>query len=253
MKISAIILFKNEEALLKDCLDSVSWVNEIVIIDNGEEDKASRIAKDYNAKVIKSPRGNFSDRRNLGAENSTSDWLFYIDVDERVTPALKKEIKDSVKNGSYLAYAIPRSNILLGRKMHWGGWLPDYVLRLIKKDALVKWSGALHEQPVVKGDVGKLKNPLIHISHRSLTEMVEKTNDWSLVEARLLFESKHPKMTWWRFISVALREFWYRGILKLGFLDGTVGVIEIIYQMFSRMITYAKLWEMQIKNESRNI
>jgi len=253
MKISAIVLFKNEETLLKDCLDSVSWVDEIIIIDNGEGDKASKIARKYKARIIKSSKGSFADRRNLGAERSSSEWLFYIDVDERVTPPLRKEIKDALKRGSSAAYALPRSNILLGKKMRWGGWWPDYVLRLIRKDALIKWSGALHEQPQVKGEVGKLKNPLTHISHRSLTEMVEKTNDWSEIEARLLFESKHPKMTWWRFISVALREFWYRGILKLGFLDGTVGVIEIIYQMFSRMITYAKLWEMQIKNESRHI
>jgi hypothetical protein len=77
--------------------------------------------------------------------------------------------------------------------------------------------------------------------------MVSKTNEWSEIEAQLLYKSGHPKMIWWRFFSVAIREIWYRGIKKLGFLDGTVGVIEIIYQAYSRMITYAKLWEMQNK------
>ncbi|MEK7112099.1 MAG: hypothetical protein AAB875_02115, partial [Patescibacteria group bacterium] len=126
-------------------------------------------------------------------------------------------------------------------------WSPDYVLRLIKKDSLLAWGGELHEQPKIKGEIEKLKNPLTHFSHRTLTEMVDKTNDWSEVEAKLLYNSGHPKMTWWRFLSVGAREFWERGIKKLGFLDGTVGMIEIIYQSFSRMITYAKLWEMQLK------
>jgi hypothetical protein len=83
--------------------------------------------------------------------------------------------------------------------------------------------------------------------------MVEKTNKWSEIEAELLFEAGHPKMNFARFCSAAFREFWYRGIVKLGFLDGTTGVIEIIYQMYSRLITYSKLWEKQLNNASRNI
>ncbi len=141
-----------------------------------------------------------------------------------------------------------RSNIFLGREMRHGGWWPDYVLRLIKKDKLITWEGELHEQPKINAEIGKLKNPLVHTSHRSLEEMVEKTNQWSEIEAKLLFESGHPKMAWWRFISVGFREFWNRGIVKMGFLDGVQGIIEVIYQSFSRMITYAKLWEMQTKN-----
>ncbi|HJX59027.1 hypothetical protein A2V61_04355 [Candidatus Woesebacteria bacterium RBG_19FT_COMBO_47_8] len=254
MKTSAVILVKNEEALIGDCLASLTWVDEIIVVDNGCTDKTVEIAKGKGAKIVKSLKGSFADRRNLGAKVAGGDWLLYVDVDERVTPALRKEIQSLITNHQlkYNAYAIPRKNILLGHPMRWGGWWPDYVLRLIKKDALLGWKGELHEQPAIKGEVGKLKNPLTHISHRSLSEMVAKTNEWSAIEAKLLFESGHPKMVWWRFISVAAREFRYRAILKLGFLDGAVGVIEIIYQTFSRMITYAKLWEMQ-KNESRNI
>jgi len=245
MKISGIVLVKNEEGLISDCLESLSWVDEIIVVDNGCTDKTVEIAKDKGAKIVKSLKGSFSDRRNFGAKEAQGEWLFYLDVDERVTPLLRKEIEETLKNGAYAAYAISRKNILLGHEMRWGGWWPDYVLRLMKKDALIGWEGELHEQPKIKGTVGKLNNPLTHFSHRSLSEMVAKTNEWSEIEARLLFESGHPKMVWWRFISVAFREFWFRGIKKMGFLDGTAGVIEIVYQMFSRMITYAKLWEMQ--------
>ena len=245
-KVSAIVIAKNAQELIQDCLDSLSWAYEIILIDTGSTDKTKEIASNFGAKIVKAEKKGFSYWRNLGAKEAQGDWLLYVDTDERVTPALRKEIVATVKRLSTLnAYAIPRKNILLGRPMRWGGWWPDYVLRLIRKDSLVGWKGELHEQPEIKGKVGKLKYPLMHISHRSLEEMVDKTNEWSEIEAKLLFESGHPQMAWWRFISVAAREFWYRGVLKLGFLDGVVGVIEIIYQMFSRMITYAKLWEMQ--------
>ncbi len=240
MKISAIVLAGGnyDKTLLEKCLDSLSWAEEIVRVETG------------------SIPGSFSEWRNYGAKKAKGDWLFYVDSDEMVTSELKKEILSLITNHRSLmtAFAIPRTNILLGKQMRHGGWWPDYVLRLIKKDSLIGWEGKLHEQPKIKslpaggqGDVGKLKNPIIHNSHRSLSEMVEKTNEWSEIEAELLFKSGHPKMNIARFVSAGLREFWYRGIVKLGFLDGTIGVIEVFYQTYSRLITYAKLWELQTK------
>ena len=260
-EISVIIISKNNENLIGDCLESVTWADEIIIVDNGSTDKTLEIAKSFGSNIIEVKGGNYSIWRNAGAKKASSNWLLYVDTDERVTSELKKEIQliinpQPLAIGQYVAYAIPRKNNLLGHEMKYGGWWPDYVLRLIKKEVLIRWEGVLHEQPAIKGlpagrqgKVGKLKNPLIHISHRSLTEMIDKTNTWSEVEAQLLYKSKHPQMTWWRFFSVAAREFWYRAILKLGFLDGPIGIIEIIYQMYSRMITYAKLWELQINNK----
>ncbi len=235
-KISAVILIggKFDKNLLKKCLDSVSFCDEIIKV---ETDNL---------------KGNFSDYRNFGAKKAKGDWLFYIDTDEEVTPVLKKTILQVTSSDEFSAYAIPRCNIFLGRKMRWGGWRPDYVIRLIKKDKLIGWEGKVHEQPKFRGNLLHLKEPLIHRSHRSLTEMVDKTNDWSEIEAKLLFDAGHPKMNFFRFFSAGFREFWYRAVLKLGFLDGTVGIIEIIYQVFSRLITYSKLWELQLKNARRN-
>lgn len=250
--ISAIILTRDNQDLIKDCLISLEDIaDEIIIVDDGSEDKTLEIAKVFTAKIYEIDNKDFSFRRNYGAEKAKGDWLLYIDADERIDEKLKKEIKEVVSSNKFSAYAIPRRNILLGKELKHGGWWPDYVLRLIKKESLIKWEGELHEQPKIKGEVGKLVNPLIHISHRSISEMVDKTNKWSEIEAKLLFKSNHPKMVWWRFFSVALREFWFRGIKKLGFLDGPIGIIEIIYQMYSRMITYAKLWEMQVIQEDK--
>lgn len=235
-KVSVIVLIGGnpDKILLKKCLDSVSWAGEIVKVETD------------------GLKGSFADWRNLGAEKANNEWLFYVDSDEAATPKLREVVLIATGSDKFAAYAIPRRNIFLGHTMRWGGWYPDYVLRLIKKDKLKGWFGNLHEQPKIDGAVGHLKEPLIHESHRSLTEMVEKTNKWSEIEAKLLYESSHPKMNFFRFFSAGFREAWYRGIIKLGFLDGTVGVIEIIYQTFSRLITYSKLWEKQLKNARGN-
>lgn len=228
-KISAIVLVGGDmdEKLYEKCLASLSWCSEII--------------KVYTGKIS----GSFAEWRNYGAKKAEGKWLLYIDSDEEVANELKNEILEVIARPNHSAYAIPRKNILLGKEMHFGGWSPDYVLRLFKKDKFINWKGKLHEQPVISGKIGKLKNKIIHRTHRSISKMLNKTNDWSQVEAKLMFEANHPKMNVARFFTAGFREFWYRAIRKMGFMDGTVGVIEIIYQTYSRLISYMKLWEMQ--------
>jgi hypothetical protein len=235
--ISAIVLVGGnyDEKLLKKCLDSLSWCDEVVKIET------------------KGKSGSFADWRNLGASKAKNEWLFYVDADEVVALKLKDMILQVTPSNEFSAYAIPRRNIFLGHEMRWGGWYPDFVLRLIKKDKLKSWHGNLHEQPEIVGTVCHLNEPLIHVSHRNLSDMVEKTNNWSEIEAKLLYDSGHPQMNIFRFFSAGFREAWNRGAVHLGFLDGTVGVIEIIYQTFSRLITYSKLWELQLKNARSNL
>ncbi len=249
--ITAVIIAKNEEKRIGECLQSLNWVNKIIVIDNNSTDRTASIAKKFNAKVynykIDAASGKFSDIRNFALKKIKTDWVLFVDADEIVTTKLKSEIENLINHPIiYLnAYAIPRRNILLGHAMHWGGWWPDYVIRLFRKDKLKGYKGELHEQPVIEGSVGKLSEPFIHTTHENLTEMINKTNKWSEIEARLMYRSGHPPMNVPRFATAMFREFWYRGILKLGFLDGPIGIIEIIYQMFSRFISYSKLWEMQ--------
>ena len=227
--ISAIIIKgdKIDEGLYKKCLRSVEWCNETVIVPG--------------------VNGTFSEYRNEGAKKAKSDWLLYVDTDEEVTPELKDQILKVVQSDEFSAYAFPRRNFIFGKEFKHGGMWPDFVLRLIKKDKLEKWEGDLHEQPKIKGEICHLKEPLIHHKHKDLSEMVDKTNEWSEVEARLMFNAKHPPMNIFRFASAAAREFWHRMIIQLAFLDGTEGVIYALYQVYSRLISYSKLWEMQIK------
>ncbi len=247
-KISVIIITKNEENKLRECLESLDgFASEIIVVDTGSVDNTKKIAKEYKAKIYDYPKGGFSDWRNKGLKEAKSDWIFYLDADERITPLLKQEIKSLSENVPYSAYAIPRRNFILGKEMKHGGWWPDYVKRFYKKDSLIKWEGKLHEEPVINGELGHLKQPLIHIKHDNISEMIEKTNEWSNIEAELLLKSNHPKMVWWRFLRIIFTEAYYRIIKLKGYKDGAEGIIYGLYQSWSRFMSYAKLWEMQHK------
>jgi glycosyltransferase involved in cell wall biosynthesis len=253
VKVSAIIIAKNEEENIRKCISSIKWADEIVVVDTGSVDETASIAKSAGAKVVDVKKGNYSIWRNSGAKKATNEWLFYIDADETVTEKLKEEIIKTInsKKDKRAAYAIPRENIILGKVLKHGGWWPDYVIRLIRKNKLEKWQGELHEQPVIKGEIAYLENPLVHKKHDNLFDMLEKTNKWSDIEAKLYYESHHPKMVGWRFFRVMFSELWLRLIKKRGFLDGAEGIIYSIYQMWSKFVTYAKLWELQIKKETQ--
>mgnify|MGYP001594427404 CR=1 FL=1 len=223
------------------------FADEIIVVYNGSSGDGTTLkaVKPYATKIYQTNGHDFSKWRNQGAQLATSDWLFYLDSDERVTPALAEEIKKVINTSEFSAYEISRFEIFLGKHLsHWGD---PWVLRLIKKDKLDKWVGKLHEQPKISGPIGKLKNQMVHLSHKNIDEKVANTLNWSKLEADMLLEAKHPQMVGWRFIRIILTEFSYRFFKQKLFMDGTEGMIEVIYQMFSRFITYVRLWEAQRK------
>ncbi len=242
--IDAIIIAKNAENLLQDCLESLSFCTKIVLIDGGSSDNTVEIAKKHGAAVFEHKVQDFSEMRNFGLKKSDADWVFYIDVDERTTQELAQEIKKIVETNeeSYAAYRIKRKNYYLGNN----AWpYIEKLERLFRRERLQEWYGSLHESPRVKGEVGDIPGFMLHYTHRTLTEMLEKTIMWSAVEAKLRFDINHPKMTWWRFIRPMLGTFYEFYIRQGGWRVGTVGVIESVYQVFSIFFTYARLWELQ--------
>ena len=170
-------------------------------------------------------------------------------AENRVFGLVEKLAKLSAKSyqPKTVVYEIPRRNFYLGQEVHYGGAWPDYVKRLFFKNTLQRWERDLHEDPVFAGQMGTLRAPLVHLAHRDLSSMIAKTSEWSQIEANLLFQSGHPPVTWWRLLRPMLTEFWQRGVVKQGWRDGPIGWIEVIFQAFSRFITYARLWEMQQK------
>jgi len=176
-----------------------------------------------------------------GLPAAAGKWVLYIDADEEVGEKLRKEIRQVIRMSEPTAYFIRRDTYYLG--YHWP--YQDKVERLFLKSALKGWHGRLHETPVFAGNTGTLTHPLIHRTHRTLEEMLDKTNDWSEIEAELRLETDHPPVVWWRFLRVMFSGFMRSFIDQRGWRAGTVGWIESIYQAFSMFVTYAKLWEMQ--------
>jgi glycosyltransferase involved in cell wall biosynthesis len=243
--LSAIIIAKNESKRIQECINNLVWADEILLIDNGSTDDTVKYARRYKVTVIKEHLRNFSRLRNIGAKRAAGEWLLYVDADETVTPALRKEIIQTIHNPNALAgYVIPRNNVYLGHI--WPH--QDGMVRLMKKKSFVTWEGILHEHAIIRGRVGTLSQPFIHNTHRSLSEMVAKTNEWSDYEAKLRFDARHPSISWWRVIRVMCTAFFDSFIRQGGWKAGVVGWIESVFQAFSIFITYSKLWEMQNKH-----
>lgn len=249
MSISAIIITRNEEENIKDCIKTLDFADEIVVVDNNSTDNTVSLAKAAGTKIFQISGLDFSYLRNIGKEKATSNWLFYIDADERVTPNLAKEIKNAVKaDTKNSAFSVLRKNYFLGSPSP----KLEHMNRLIKKEFLIGWQGSLHETPMIAGDVGNMSSYLLHYTHRDLTSMVNKTNEWSEVEAQLLYKSNHLQMSWWRFFRIMIRAFTKSYFKDKGYKMGSVGIVESIYQAFSSFITYAKLWEKQNKPSIKN-
>jgi len=250
MNLSVVIIAKNEEKMIEEAIRSSLWADELIVyLDPGSIDKTESLARKMGVRVIGQKGTSFGQWRTSVIKEAKSDWLFYLDADERFTLKLAKEIKKiiSKKEKEFSAYAVPRANYYLGKRVWHGGSWPDYVERLFYKPNLKKWSGKLHERPVFTGKLGYLKNPINHLTHLDLTSMLEKTIKWSEIEADLLFKASHPPVVAWRILRMMLTKFWERMIKQSAWKDGTVGWINSIFETFNTFIIYARLWEKQQK------
>jgi len=250
MKLSAIVITKNAAGKLKDCIESLKFADETVVVDEGSTDNTIDLAKEIGAMVVEVGDVGFAASRNAGAKAAKGEWLLYIDADERITPVLAKIILERINALTHQrinSFRIYRQNIILGRRLRHGGWWPDPVHRLIKKSALKEWRGELHEYPVANGEVGLIKEPLVHYSKDLVSEMVQNSRLFAPIEAELKLKAGHPPVRIYHFILAMWREFWQRGIVKSGWLDGWVGVFEVMYQMWHQALVYSILWEKQRK------
>ena len=263
MQLSALILAKNEEDMIEGCLSQLSFADEIIVCDQNSSDKTVEIAKKYTNKILSSNFWQFDKNRNLLLSQAKGKWVLYVDCDERLTPQLIHEIKNAMKNQKFpeylgpqskssrtrtaecSAFYIPRKNFILGKHVRHGGWWPDFAPRLFKKVNLINWTGHVHESPQINGKFGYLDEPLIHLSGRSLNLMLAKSIKWAKIEADLFYKAGSHKVTAPKVAKAALSEFFRRYITKMGILDGTIGLIEAIYQGLHRAMVLTYLWEIQ--------
>ncbi|HKZ35415.1 MAG TPA: glycosyltransferase family 2 protein [Patescibacteria group bacterium] len=247
MKVSVIILTGNNEDFIGKCLESVAgFADEIVLIDSHSTDKTLTIAKKFNCRIVNQPWLGFSRQRTIAAKYAANDWIFYLDVDERMTQELKAEIAGlTAKSLAEAGFQVKRRNYIFGKWLKKGGWYPDWQTRLINKTKLKKWVGRLHERPLLTGSTGQLNGAIIHLTHRGINWNLNKSLIYTEPVADLIFKSGHVRVRWWHLFTAPARQFWYRGIVKGGLFEGMEGLIAVLYQAFDTFITYAKLWEKQ--------
>lgn len=244
----------NEEKFLVQCLDSVKDVaDEIVIVDGSSTDNTVAIAKKYQAKVIiTTNKPNFHINKKMANDAATGDWILQLDADEVVNPKLAEEIKTTINgNPTENGFWIPRSNYFLGRFLKKGGAYPDYTLRLYRRGKGNLPAKSVHEQAVVEGPVGYLKNDLLHYSNRTFGEYIDKRfNRYSDLMAK---EVKGGAFSYffWRPLFDPLQGFVPVYFRHLGFLDGFPGFIWALFQALLFPIAYFKYWEKKHARRSR--
>lgn len=242
-KISIIIYTYNEENNIKLCIKSAQLlIDNIIVIDMESTDNTVSLAKKNGANVYSFPFSYYVEpAREFGINQAKTDWVFILDADERITEELKTEIANRTQ--AIAAYKIPRKNIFGKTKwLRHGGWWPDYQIRLINKQSFKGWPKAIHSTPLIEDEIGHLKTPLLHYFHGDFEKMVDKTIIFENIEADLLYKAGRRSDTL-IFFRKFVAELYRRLIKNFGFLDGNIGIMESIYQAFSKTITYLYLYE----------
>ncbi|MCB9812875.1 MAG: glycosyltransferase family 2 protein [Pseudomonadales bacterium] len=243
--ISALIIAKNEEKMIGNCINSLKWCSEVIVIDDGSIDDTREIAESYGAKVISFKHSSFSRLREEALKRAKSEWVIYVDSDERVSPILAKEIMVNIETNSAQIFRLKRENTYFGKKLSWGGWQDDVLERVFKKDNLMGWSGDIHETPIYKGNLIDLKTKLIHFTHRDTISGLYKTASWTPVEAIELYKASIPAVTFFTLVRKGWMEFFRRAVMKKGYRDGMEGLIEAVIQAINRILVYIQVWEFQ--------
>lgn len=246
--ITAIIIAKDEARSITNAILSLKKLTkDVVVLDDSSSDDTVKLSQKHGAKVISLPGGlNFSQKRNFILNKLNSEWIFYLDADERITNSLAKEIIDLTRQKtSFSAYWVKRSNYILGKELRTKGWYPDLQPRLFKLSKFKGWTGHIHESAKFDGKKSELQNEIIHFTHKNISSMVDKANSWSKIEAQNLYKLNHPSITNLRLIKLFITQFFNKYIREQNYKNGIIGLIESFLQTYSTMITYFKLWELQ--------
>ncbi len=243
MAISAVIIACDEEKKIEECLRSIDWVDEIILVDAESKDKTAEIAKRYRAKVYQRVFDNFSNQKNYGLREAKGDWILSIDADERVTPELRESLEFINLNGSACnGFYLLRKNQIFGKYFYFGGNGPEKLLRFFKK-GMGWFERPVHEKVVVDGKIGEVKGELLHLSTTSFTDYKRKLHLYTKFEAEKMAENKMNA----NFSDIWLKpmaRFFYFYLVKLGFLDGLKGLFYQALSSYYLHLKYQKLKKM---------
>ncbi len=242
--LSVILITKNEAELVGQCLESVKWADEIIVLDSGSTDATVEICQRYTDRVTVTDWPGFGPQKNRALAMATGDWVLSIDADEEVTPALAQEMQAVLQAPQAQGYTLPRLSSYCGRDMRHSGWWPDPVLRLFKRGAGSFTPARVHERVVLEGAVAALQHTLLHHSFRSLDQVLHKVNHYSREGAlALLAQGRRASLS--TAIGHGLWSFFRTYVLKRGFLDGREGFILAVSNAEGTYYRYLKLMYLQ--------
>ena len=243
--ISVIIITKDEEKNISDCLKSVEWADEIIIVDADSTDKTVELAKKFTEKIFIKKWEGYVPQKKYALSLASNKWVLSFDADERITPELKAEIIN-LSPDDFSGYKIRRKNFLLNKEITSCGWGNDYQLRLFEKEKTNMTDRLVHEGFIVDGKVGKLENPMLHYTFSSFSDYFNKINYYTSLKAEELVKQK-GKIGGWTIFSHTFSAFFMFFFTKRGFKDGVYGLIISLLHSVSTMLNYIKLWELQNK------
>lgn len=239
-RISVALITRNEARNIEDCLASVAWADERVVVDQASTDGTGDLARRLGARVILAPEWHgFGRQKQIAVDACTGDWILSLDADERVTPELAGEIRAAVGSGTHDAFRMPRRSSFCGRFIDHSGWTPDHVLRLFRRGTARFSDDRVHERLLTSGPVGLLANPLLHYSFRTLEDVLDKVDRYSTESARMLHEGgRAPGLA--SAVAHGLAAFVRTYFLQLGFLDGRRGFMLAVSNAEGSYYRYAK-------------
>lgn len=245
--ISAIVLCKNGQRTLQQCLQSLSFVSEVILADDGSTDASREIASKFGARIrTLSYTDSFAAKRNEALSYALHDWVLFIDSDEVVSATLAQHIKKATTQINYVGFYIQRTDVFLGRFLRFGETGNTWLLRLAHKSAFLPsggWQRMVHEVWKIQGNTGKLNGPLLHYPHTSIKRIIEKINRYTDLEVK---ERKKTTNKWIPFLQMLVYppgKFLYTYILKLGFLDGFPGFVMSYCMSLHSLCVRIKLLE----------
>ncbi|MCX5695256.1 MAG: glycosyltransferase family 2 protein [Candidatus Omnitrophica bacterium] len=244
VNLSVVVLTKNEESCIAECLESVKWANEIIVVDDESTDKTVEIVKRYTTKIFHRKMGIEGKHRNWAYEQAANLWVLSLDADEKVTPELKIEIEEAIKSQEFIAFDIPLRNYIGNYWVKYGGWYPASKVRLFRKDKFKYEEAEVHPRIILDGKCGHLKSDIIHKGYPDLEHFMNSVNRQSTLEAKKWINTGR-KMTllWitWRTVD----RFFRRYFGKKGYKDGIYGFVIAYFDSLYQILSYVKFREMQ--------
>ena len=244
--LSVILITRNEEANLDDCLTSLEGIaQQIVVVDTNSSDRTLEIAKKHGASISQPVDWpGFGPQKNRALDLATSEWVLSLDADERLTPALKSEILTAIHHSAHVdCFAIPRLSWYCGRFIRHSGWSPDYVDRLFKRGTARFSDDLVHERLIPSGQVAKLENPMLHYSFMNYSQVLQKLDRYSSASAEQAF-ARGKTSSPLKAVLHGAWAFFRTYVLRAGFLDGPQGFALAVSNGQGTYYRYIKLWHL---------